>query len=155
MSLSLVHTNANLKMNDDLYKTFIGGLGVMDKIHAGVGSNAIYCLYLQGINAMNQKTALFVVRNTPRRMGANQANSSTNVQLANGSFQGVQDLIIKPFGQNILKVNRPTNSQLTNIIVVLKLSKDGQTKSVSSIRLSDLRLLISSWTPPTLVASLV
>ena len=45
--------------------------GVMDIIHAGVGSNAIYCLYLQGINAMNQKTALFVVRNTPRRMGAN------------------------------------------------------------------------------------
>ena len=64
----MVHTNANLKMNDDLYKTFIGGLGVMDKIHAGVGSNAIYCLYLQGINAMNQKTALFVAINTPRRM---------------------------------------------------------------------------------------
>ena len=45
-------------------------LGVMDKIHAGVGSNAIYCLYLQGIKAMNQKTALFVMINTPRRMDA-------------------------------------------------------------------------------------
>ena len=44
--------------------------GVMDKIHAGVGSNAIYCLYLQGIKAMNQKTALFVMINTPRRMDA-------------------------------------------------------------------------------------
>ena len=44
--------------------------GVMDKIHAGVGSNAIYCLYLQGINAMNQKTALFVVINTSKRMDA-------------------------------------------------------------------------------------
>lgn len=43
-------------------------LGVMDIFHAGIGSNAIYCLYLQGINAMNQKTALFVVKNTPRRM---------------------------------------------------------------------------------------
>lgn len=41
--------------------------GVMDKIHASVESNAIYCLYLQGINAMNQKTALFVAINTPRR----------------------------------------------------------------------------------------
>ncbi len=40
----------------------------MDIIHAGVGSKAIYCLYLQGIKAMNQKTALFVVINTPRRM---------------------------------------------------------------------------------------
>ena len=45
-------------------------LGVMDIIHAGVGSNAIYCLYLQGIKAMNQKTALFVMINTPRRMDA-------------------------------------------------------------------------------------
>lgn len=46
-------------------------IGVMDIIHAGVGSEAIYCLYLQGINVMNQKTALFVVTNTPRRTGAN------------------------------------------------------------------------------------
>ena len=46
-------------------------VGVMDKIHADVGPKAIYCLYLQGINAMNQKTALFVVTNTPRRTGAN------------------------------------------------------------------------------------
>ena len=45
-------------------------LGVMDIIHAGVVSNAIYCLYLQGIKAMNQKTALFVMINTPRRMDA-------------------------------------------------------------------------------------
>ena len=44
--------------------------GVMDIIHAGVVSNAIYCLYLQGIKAMNQKTALFVMINTPRRMDA-------------------------------------------------------------------------------------
>lgn len=44
--------------------------GVMDIFHAGIGSNAIYCLYLQGINAMNQKTALFVMINTPRRMDA-------------------------------------------------------------------------------------
>lgn len=51
----------------------------MDKIHADVGSNAIYCLYLQGINAMNQKTALFVVINTPRRMDVSLANSSINV----------------------------------------------------------------------------
>ena len=42
----------------------------MDIIHAGVGSKAIYCLYLQGVNAMNQKTALFVMTNTPRRMDA-------------------------------------------------------------------------------------
>ena len=34
-------------------------IGVIDKIHAGVGSRAIYCLCLQAINAMNQKTALF------------------------------------------------------------------------------------------------
>ena len=40
----------------------------MDIIHAGVGSNAIYCLYLQGIKAMNQKTALFVVKNILRKM---------------------------------------------------------------------------------------
>ena len=45
-------------------------IGVVDKIHAGVGSRAIYCLYLQAINAMNQKTALFVMINTPRRMDA-------------------------------------------------------------------------------------
>ena len=45
-------------------------IGVMDIIHAGVVSNAIYCLYLQGIKAMNQKTALFVMINTPRRMDA-------------------------------------------------------------------------------------
>lgn len=61
-------------------------LGVMDIIHAGVGSNAIYCLYLQGINAMNQKTALFVVINTPRRTDASLVNSSINVSLADGSF---------------------------------------------------------------------
>ncbi|WP_350582880.1 hypothetical protein, partial [Pseudomonas sp. HY2-MNA-CIBAN-0224] len=42
-------------------------LGVMDIIHAVIGSNAIYCLYLQGMNAMNQKTALFVVINTLKR----------------------------------------------------------------------------------------
>ncbi len=60
--------------------------GVMDIFHAGVWSNAIYCLYLQGINAMNQKTALFVVINTPRRMDASLANSSINVSLADGSF---------------------------------------------------------------------
>ena len=58
----------------------------MDKIHAGVGSNAIYCLYLQVINAMNQKTALFVVINTPRRTDVSLANSSINVSLAAGSF---------------------------------------------------------------------
>ena len=46
-------------------------IGVMDIIHADTGSNAIYCLYLQGINAMNQKTALFVVINTLKRMDAN------------------------------------------------------------------------------------
>lgn len=51
----------------------------MDIIHAGVGSNAIYCLYLQGIKAMNQKTALFVVINTSKRMDASQANNSINV----------------------------------------------------------------------------
>ena len=45
-------------------------IGVMDIFHAGVGSNAIYYLYLQGINAMNQKTALFVVINTSKRMDA-------------------------------------------------------------------------------------
>ena len=50
----------------------------MDIIHAGVVSNAIYCLYLQGINAMNQKTALFVVTNTSRKMDASSANNSTN-----------------------------------------------------------------------------
>ena len=50
--------------------TLIASFGVMDIIHAGVGSNAIYCLYLQGINAMNQKTALFVVINTSKRMDA-------------------------------------------------------------------------------------
>ena len=48
----------------------IAYFGVMDIIHAGVVSNAIYCLYLQGIKAMNQKTALFVMINTPRRMDA-------------------------------------------------------------------------------------
>lgn len=45
--------------------------GVMDIFHAGIGPKAIYCLYLQGINAMNQKTALFVVTNIQRRMDAN------------------------------------------------------------------------------------
>ncbi|WP_201595123.1 hypothetical protein [Psychrobacter vallis] len=45
--------------------------GGMDKIHASTPLNAIYCQYLQGINAMNQKTALFVVKNTLKRMGAN------------------------------------------------------------------------------------
>ena len=50
----------------------------MDIIHAVIGSNAIYCLYLQGMNAMNQKTALFVVINTPRRMDVSLANSSIN-----------------------------------------------------------------------------
>lgn len=44
--------------------------GWMDEIHASAWSNAIYCLYLQGIKAMNQKTALFVMINTPRRMDA-------------------------------------------------------------------------------------
>ena len=58
----------------------------MDIIHAGVVSNAIYCLYLQGIKAMNQKTAFFVVINTPRRTDASLANSSINVSLAAGSF---------------------------------------------------------------------
>ena len=43
----------------------------MDIFHAGIGPKAIYCLYLQGINAMNQKTALFVVTNIQRRMDAN------------------------------------------------------------------------------------
>ena len=42
----------------------------MDKIHADNPLKAISYLYLQGINAMNQKTALFVVTNTPRRMDA-------------------------------------------------------------------------------------
>lgn len=50
---------------------FIDKIGVMDIFPAGVGSKAIYCLYLQGINAMNQKTALFVVINTLKRMDAN------------------------------------------------------------------------------------
>jgi hypothetical protein len=58
----------------------------MDIFHAGVGSNAIYCLYLQGINAMNQKTALFVVLNTLRRTDASLVNNSINVSLADGSF---------------------------------------------------------------------
>lgn len=49
---------------------FILIVGVMDIFHADVGSNTIYCLYLQGIKAMNQKTALFVMINTPRRMDA-------------------------------------------------------------------------------------
>jgi hypothetical protein len=53
-----------------LIKSVLINFGVMDIIHAGVGSNAIYCLYLQGINAMNQKTALFVVINTSKRMDA-------------------------------------------------------------------------------------
>ena len=53
-------------------------IGVMDIFHAGTSLNAIYCLYLQGINAMNQKTALFVVTNTPRKMDASSANNSTN-----------------------------------------------------------------------------
>ena len=61
-------------------------LGVMDIFHAGVGFNAIYYLYLQGIKAMNQKTALFVVKNTPRRMASSLVNSSINVSLADGSF---------------------------------------------------------------------
>ena len=56
---------SSMKSFDDI-KDF----GVMDIIHAGVVSNAIYCLYLQGIKAMNQKTALFVMINTPRRMDA-------------------------------------------------------------------------------------
>ena len=42
----------------------------MDIIHAVIGSKAIYYLYLQGMNAMNQKTALFVMTNTPKRMDA-------------------------------------------------------------------------------------
>ncbi len=44
----------------------------MDIFHAGVGSNAIYYLYFQGIKAMNQKTAIFVVINTPRRMDVSE-----------------------------------------------------------------------------------
>ena len=52
-------------------KSIISKCGVMDIFHAGIGPKAIYCLYLQGINAMNQKTALFVVTNIQRRMDAN------------------------------------------------------------------------------------
>ncbi len=54
-------------------------IGVMDIFHAVIGSKAIYCLDLQGINTMNQKTALFVVINIPRRMDVSLANSSINV----------------------------------------------------------------------------
>ena len=50
----------------------------MDIFHAVIVPKAIYCLYLQGINAMNQKTALFVVTNTPRKMDASSVNNSTN-----------------------------------------------------------------------------
>ena len=53
-------------------------IGVMDIFHAVIVPKAIYCLYLQGINAMNQKTALFVVTNTSRKMDASSANNSTN-----------------------------------------------------------------------------
>ena len=53
------------------YPKDIRKVGVMDIFHAGIGAKAIYCLYLQGINAMNQKTALFVVTNIQRRMDAN------------------------------------------------------------------------------------
>ena len=56
----------------------LANIGVMDIFHAVIVPKAIYCLYLQGINAMNQKTALFVVTNTSRKMDASSANNSTN-----------------------------------------------------------------------------
>ena len=43
----------------------------MDIIHAGVESKAIHYLYLQGIKAVNQKTALFVVKNILKRIDVN------------------------------------------------------------------------------------
>ena len=61
---------AGIMWNIGVTEQFFIKFGVMDIIHAGVVSNAIYCLYLQGIKAMNQKTALFVMINTPRRMDA-------------------------------------------------------------------------------------
>ncbi len=51
----------------------------MDIFHAVTGSKAIHCLYLQGIKAMNQKTVIFVVTNTLRRMDVSLANSNINV----------------------------------------------------------------------------
>ncbi|WP_077448757.1 hypothetical protein [Psychrobacter pasteurii] len=53
-------------------------LGVMDKIQADTALKAIYYKYLQGLKAMNQKTALFVVKNTLKRTVTNQENNSTN-----------------------------------------------------------------------------
>ena len=52
--------------------------GVMDKIQADTALKAIYYKYLQGLKAMNQKTALFVVKNTLKRTVTNQENNSTN-----------------------------------------------------------------------------
>ena len=51
----------------------------MDKIDTGKNCKTIHCLYLQTINAMNQKNGLFVVINTLRRMGVSLANTSINV----------------------------------------------------------------------------
>ena len=53
-------------------------IGVMDKIQADTALKAIYYKYLQGLKAMNQKTALFVVKNTLKRTVTNQENNSTN-----------------------------------------------------------------------------
>ncbi len=50
----------------------------MDKIQAVTPLKAIYYLYLRGLKVMNQKTALFVVKNTLKRMVINQENSSIN-----------------------------------------------------------------------------
>ena len=51
----------------------------MDKIHAKALVKAIYCIYLRGFKAMNQKTALFVVVIALKRMVTNEASSSINV----------------------------------------------------------------------------
>lgn len=49
----------------------IAKLGVMDKILADTLLEAIYYKYLQGLKDMNQKTALFVVKNTLKIMVIN------------------------------------------------------------------------------------
>ena len=67
----LAKWNTGCQLNHDSTHNDVRKKGVMDIFHAGIGPKAIYCLYLQGINAMNQKTALFVVTNIQRRMDAN------------------------------------------------------------------------------------
>ena len=63
---------------DDWCANEVWLFGVMDKIQADTALKAIYYKYLQGLKAMNQKTALFVVKNTLKRTVTNQENNSTN-----------------------------------------------------------------------------